>query len=99
MIKLSQTYEIVTQKSAENGEAAERGFDWEDCEHGFRETVEVIKSGGFTFPSDSNDVPRWLSTEADHNMYSGDYETKSLHPGRDPKSQKYWAKACKAAGF
>lgn len=99
MIKLSQTYEVFTEESVENGEASEQGFDWEDCEHGFREAVDVIKSGGFTIPSDSHGVPRWLSTEPEQDLYSGEYETKSLHPAGDAKSQKYWEKACKAAGF
>ncbi len=77
-IILSQTYEIVTEESAESGMAAESGFDWEDCPHTFRETVDLIKDGGFIYPSCSHGVPGWLSTEAEMDMYTGEYETKAF---------------------
>lgn len=96
---LSQSYEIVTEESAADGDAAERGFDWEDAEHTFREAVELIKDGGFIHPSCSHGVPGWLSTEAEQDIHSGEYETKTLHPGKDARSQRYWEKACRAAGF
>ncbi len=97
-IILSQSFEVVTDESAENGEVAERGFDWEDCEHGFRETVELIKSEGFTNQQCSHGVPRWLTTDPSHDYVTGEYETKSLHPASDARSQRYWEKACRAAG-
>lgn len=97
-IYLSQTYEIVTEESAENGEAAESGFDWERCAHSFREAVELIRDGGFIKPSCSHGVPRWLSTVSEQDYITGEWETKSLHPANDKQSQRYWAKACKAAG-
>lgn len=97
-IILHQTFEIVTPESAEAGDVAESGFDWQDCPHTFRETVDLIESGGFVNPSCSHGVPDWLSTEADQDFRTGDYETKSLHPGKDARSQRYWAKACRAAG-
>lgn len=99
MIILSQTYEIVTPESAEYGEAADRGFDWEDCPHTFRETVELIRDGGFIYPSASYGAPGWLSTEPEHDYWTGETEQKSLHPGEDARSQRYWEKACKAAGI
>lgn len=97
-IILSQTYEIVTEESVEYGDAEDRGFDWEDCPHTFRETVDVIVSGGFIHPSCSHGVPGWLSTEAEIDFRTGEHETKSLHPGKDKRSQRYWEKACRAAG-
>lgn len=98
MITLSQTYQIVTEESAENGEAAETGFRWEGSAHGFRETVELIRDGGFIHPSDFPGVPRWLTTESEHDMHTGEHVSESLHPGADARSQRYWAKACRAAG-
>lgn len=97
-IILSQTYEIVTEESAADGEAAESGFDWQDAPHGFRETVEIIRDGGFIHPSCSPGVPGWLSTESEQDFGTGEWESKSLHPARDARSQRYWAKACRAAG-
>lgn len=100
-IILSQTYEIVTEESAEYGDAAERGFEWENVPYTFRETVELIQSEGFTVPSCSPGVPNWLSTEViqDRAFFEdGEHRTLSLHPARDARSQRYWAKACRAAG-
>lgn len=102
MIKLSQTFEIVTEESAADGDAAERGFDWQDAPHTFRETVELIRDGGFIHPSCSPGVPRWLSTEViqDRAFFElGEHRTLSLHPGRDARSLRYWEKACRAAGL
>lgn len=100
-IMLSQTYEIVTEESAADGEAAARGFDWEDAPHTFRETVELIREGGFINPSCSHGTPGWLSTEVIHDrafFEDGEHRTLSLHPGRDSRSQRYWVRACRAAG-
>lgn len=98
-IILSQTFEVVTEESAQEGEAAERGFDWEDVPHSFRETVELIKEGGFSNPSESHGVPRWLSDGGYQDCATGEWDTKSLHPGSDARSQRYWIKACRAAGL
>lgn len=100
-IILSQTYEIVTEESAANGEAADSGYDWEDAPHTFRETVELIISEGFTNQQCSHGVPRWLTTEViqDRAFFEdGEHRTLSLHPGDDARSQRYWEKACRAAG-
>ena len=99
MIILSQTYQIVTEESAEHGDFEESGFDWQDVPHSFRETVELIKDDGFTIKSDTHGVPTWLSTEAHIDFVSGDSESKSLHPANDKRSQRYWEKACRATGL
>lgn len=101
MIILSQTYEIVTEESAQKGEAEERGFDWENVPHTFRETVELIRDGGFIHPSDSHGAPRWLTGEViqDRAFFEdGEHRTVSLHPAQDPRTLRYWAKACRVAG-
>lgn len=100
-IILSQTFEVVTEESAADGDVAESGFDWQDAPHTFRETVELIRDGGFIHPSCSHGTPGWLSTEViqDRAFFEdGEHRTVALHPGRDSRSQRYWAKACRAAG-
>lgn len=100
MIILSQTYTTYTPESVEDGDSADAGFDWEDSPHTFRETVELIQDGGFAYPSCSHGVPDWLSTETYTTDYqTGESEQKSLHPGSDARSQRYWEKACRAAGI
>lgn len=98
MIILSQTYEIVTEESAAEGDAAERGYDWENRPHTFRETVELIGAEGFNNSNSSHGTPRWLSSEPVQDFSDGAYTTYSLHPGNDARSLRYWAKACRAAG-
>lgn len=99
MIILSQAYTTYTPESIDAGDSADAGFDWEDAPHTFRETVDLIRDGGFAYPSDSHGVPGWLSTETYTTDYrTGESEQKSLHPGSDARSQRYWSKACKAAG-
>lgn len=101
-IFLSQTFEIVTPESAEQGDVAESGFDWQDCPHTFRETVDLIESGGFINPLCSHGAPDWLTTEViqDRAFFERDESRRlSLHPGKDARSQRYWAKACRAAGL
>lgn len=95
---LSKTYEIVTEESAASGDAAERGYRWQDRTHTLSETVDLIKQGGFIHPSCSSGVPAWLSTEATMDTQSGEWTTESLHPGKSAMSQRCWEKACKAAG-
>lgn len=100
MIILSQTYTTYTPESVEDGESADAGFDWEDSPHTFREVVDIIRDGGFIYPSCSHGVPDWLSTETGTTDYwTGESEEKSLHPGSDARSQRYWEKACRAAGI
>lgn len=100
-IILSQTYEVVTQESAEHGEVADSGTDWEGVAHSFRETVDLIRDGGFCNPSCSHGVPRWLTSEVIQDaafFEDGESRTLSLHPGSDARSLRYWEKACRAAG-
>ncbi|MBW6354919.1 hypothetical protein ACLBVF_10375 [Pseudomonas aeruginosa] len=98
-IRVSQTYEIVTPESAEAGDVEESGFDFENAEFGLRELVDYIESNGFTEPSYSQGCPDWV-TQADGNLdyQTGAEERKSLHPGRDDRSRRYWEKALRAAG-
>ena len=42
MLLISQTYEIITEESAENGEAAEQGFNFKDSEYTVREIAKEI---------------------------------------------------------
>lgn len=101
-IVLSQTYEIVTEESAQEGDAADSGFDFENESYGFRELVDYIESNGFNVPSCSPGVPDWLSTEVIQDrayFEDGEHRTLSIHPGKDARSQRYWEKAVRAAGM
>ena len=96
---ISKTYELVTEESAEQGEAAERGFVFEDQPGGFRELFDTIKADGFAYPDSSHGIPRWLSTEPQQDYRTGAWVTYSLHPSHDVRSMRYWNKVMKVLGY
>lgn len=93
MIKISKTYEVVTEESAEQGDIEESGFVHKDQPYGFREIIKTIKDEGFHYPDSSHGTPRWLSTESEVNYRTGEHTTYELHPARDKQSMRYWNKA------
>lgn len=96
-IKISKTYEIITPESAEYGDAAERGFIFEDQDYSFHDLVRELKD--YTESNVSHGVPDWVSTSGYQNFVNGSYETVSLHPGKDNQSLRYWEKACRVVGL
>lgn len=98
MIILSKTYQIVDDESAQRGDAKEHGFEWQDVPHTFREVVELLTEE-YTNPSCTGGTPRWVTGEDEECFDTGEHTTYSLHPADDARSQRYWKKACKAAGF
>ncbi|MDN7901169.1 hypothetical protein [Burkholderia cepacia] len=41
-MKFHQTYEVVTDESAEQGDTDETGFDWQDVSYTFKELVHLL---------------------------------------------------------
>ena len=99
MLKLSCTFETITHESAENGDFESTGFVFEEQKTGARELFNMIRRGGFTEPSESRGVPRWLTcSEYGLDYRTGEVENRSIYPGSDAQSQKVWAKVLKIAG-
>ena len=95
----SQTYEIVTEESAQDGEAAERGYDWKNAPETFRELVERLKSDycgaePSEYPSSN---PRWITAYGEMDMEDGSCRSISLHPAND-RAKRWFPKALRAAG-
>lgn len=99
MLKISKTYEIVTEESAERGDFEETGFVFKGQPYGFRELIETIESDGFCHSDSSHGVPRWLYTESEVNYRTGEHTTYALHPARDKQSMRYWDKAMAFLGY
>jgi hypothetical protein len=99
MILISKTYEIITEESAENGEAAESGFIWEDAELTFKELVGLLQNfpdpSCWPLTSDSADGSEWFGSNAEQDFRTGDYESEAIHYSLNnhPRSLKYWKKA------
>jgi hypothetical protein len=98
-MKFHQTFEVITEESAEIGDAEERGFDWEDMPYEFRELVHMLER---TYvgaePSSSRGVPDWITSYGDMDYRTGDYRNISLHPAND-RAKRWWPKALVAAGI
>lgn len=97
MILVSKTYEIVTEESAANGEAAESGFVFEDGVYTFRELVTMMQDYS---ESSGGHIP-WFTSYPEQNYRTGEWESESIHFSRNnpSKNLKYWLWAAKAAGL
>lgn len=101
MFLINVTREIITEESAENGEAAEQWMDIENGEWEFRELVRDIKYLQASQSPITNPETVWFTSYGEMDYRSGEYENYSLHYSRDnPKHNlKHWIRAIKAAGF
>ena len=97
MILLSKTYETWDEEAIELGDTEDRGFEWEDVGHTFRELVELLK-WMYSEPNSTHN-PTWFSTEPDIDYRTGEQTTYSLHYSRknEPRTAKYWQKAIEYA--
>jgi hypothetical protein len=97
-ILIRTTFEIITPESAEDGEAAERGWiDEEGTEYGFRELVGLAR---LCEASCSAPCPRaWLTVCGyDEDYRTGVVENRSYHPV-SKRDARYFAKALRMAGL
>jgi len=85
----SVTYEIVTPESAEEGDAAERGFvlpgEWKvELERAIADkagtyTMSLREASNLCYPD--QDSGRWFDeSDGRHDYKTGAVETRSLHP-------------------
>ena len=90
MAKFSVTYEIVTEESAAEGDAAERGYEVEDGT--LREAVRALfgtrtnlVDGIESISTDSWPCrdPRWITVTNGMEFETGDNESRSLHLPRE----------------
>lgn len=75
----SVTYEIVTDESASEGEAADSGFVGEGLT--LREALAECRGyGDSAIECDSSHGrPRWINFYSSPDMYSGEFENRALH--------------------
>jgi hypothetical protein len=103
MILVSMTYEIVTQESAEQGDADSRGYEWQDMPHTFRELVERMREHPepSSSPLHAAGAHDWFTSYPDTDYRTGEEKTTSIHYSRanDARSLKYWRMAAHVAGL
>lgn len=58
----------------------------------FREVVDLLRDR-FTEDSESHGVPAWCFTQPETLWETGGFNEESVHPARDIKTQRRWAKA------
>jgi len=101
MILVSKTYEIVTPESAEEGDVAESGFEFEDEPLTFRELVGTLRyyHEASEWPLTNPSRYTWVTSYGEQNWRDGSYRNESLHfSHRNPaRLEKYWVKALRYA--
>ena len=95
-----QTFEVISEESAGDGDVEESGFDWQDMPYTFKELVQLLEgSYGGCEPSEyPSKNPRWVTMYEGMDMHTGDYRNTSLHPAND-RAKRWWPLALKAAGI
>ena len=100
MIHYRETYEIVTQESAENGEAEDSGFIHENAEGTFLDMVKLLRG---TQPScwplsdgENCHYHLWFTSQPGIDYRTGAEETRSYHPATD-RDCRYMVKAWRTA--
>lgn len=92
MLMLSKTYQVATYESAEDGDYAEDGFEFENEPFSFRELLQALDD--YAEPSDSRIGPRtWVSTYPEIDYRTGAETTYNLHFVGPESKRKYWVKA------
>ena len=99
MIVISETYEIVTEESAENGDFSDSGFinTWEEIS--FRDLVEKMRNFPNASSSGAVNCRTWFTSHGEIDYRTGETETRSIHFHHDnsPRLEKYWRKAAAMA--
>ena len=103
-ILISKTYSVITPESAEDGDIAESGYEFEDVEYTFSELVRELRDFSELSSSNSDgNIRDWVSTSSEDivDYRTGEVTEYSLHYSRKNPAcnAKYWAKALRAAGF
>lgn len=104
-ILINKTYSVVTEESAEYGDYAEQGFEFENSPYEFRELVRLLRdySESSVYPLTDADINEtvWFTSEPDIDFRTGEETTYSVHFSRDnpARNAKYWLKAARAAGL
>lgn len=101
MLLLSKTFETITEESAAEGEAEDRGFLWEDSPHTVREAADRIRG----LESSQSPITRpdsvWFTSYGEADYRTGETENESVHfsHANNPHALRYWKAAILAAGF
>lgn len=105
-VQLSECFEIVTEESAAEGEAADRGFVREREIVSVREALEALRECAepSSSPIDARRMSghEWASTEPSQDMRTGAYESQSIHIAREdgrPMSGRSLFRMFRAAGL
>lgn len=101
MLLISKTYEVITEESAENGEAEETGFEWENAECTISEMVDTLQGLEPSQWPITHPESVWFTEYGDADYETGETTNYSFHYSRkNPKKNlKHWIKVIKLAGF
>jgi hypothetical protein len=104
MILINRTFEIVTEESAADGDAAERGMLASNEAVTFRELVSMLRYGEASEWPASGEAREWVTQDQGETrafFERGEREAHSIHYSRDNAAHKarYWRLAFIAAAL
>ena len=104
MILINRSFEIVTDESAESGEAENSGMLASNESVTFRELVSMLRHGQPSACPTTGDTREWVSQDQGETyafFAHGARESHSIHYSRDnsPHKARYWRLAFIAAGL
>jgi hypothetical protein len=95
-ILVHRTYETWTYEDVETGDTDDRGFDYEDVPHTFRELVDLMRCHHIASDYPTIDGRTWFSEEEEC-FRTGDRTTYSIHLATpdNARAVRYWIKAAR----
>lgn len=101
-ILVNRTFATVTPESAELGDFADSGFDFENQEYTFRELVELMENHPepSSAPCIDPGMNDWFTSYPETCYRTGEETSYSIHFSRKnpTRMEKYWTKAAIMAG-
>ncbi len=100
-IRYSETFEVITEESAEHGEAADSGFITMLGEESLRGMVDLLRGTEpsrwpLPAPQDADWCGNiWFTRYGEHDYRTGEYENRSYHP-LTARDARYMVAAWKA---
>jgi len=85
MFTVSKTYDVVTHESAEDGEAAESGFEFEDTRMTLREALREIQDLGGIVQQQGGKLTVY-TPDAEVDFRTGDSKFYALHVVAAPRN-------------
>jgi hypothetical protein len=86
---VSKTYQVVSEESAQHGDFADQGFEYQDKELTLRELVDELEYFLHTSePQGEATQYTWVISDSEQCFRTGDYTSYGLHLTHEPTKRE-----------